>query len=85
MALPGLTANDIDVQVEQGAVIVKGAYPHTDENQRAMLVQEFGHGSFERTCALPHTVDPEQGRASFKDGVLVLTFPIQEAASRVAL
>ena len=45
-----------------------------------MLVQEFGRGAFERTFSLPPTVDQQQTRASFKEGLLVVTCPVQEAA-----
>ena len=81
MALPGLTPKDIDVQLEDGALTIKGSYSRTNEHkERSILVHEFGRGSFERTISLPPIVDPQQTRASFKDGVLVVTCPMQEAA-----
>ena len=81
VALPGLTAKDVDVQLEDGVVTIKGSYPRTDDHkERSMLVQEFGRGAFERTFSLPPTVDQQQTRASFKEGLLVVTCPVQEAA-----
>ena len=42
--------------------------------------REFSYSSFQRSFALPNTVDAEKISASYKDGVLHLTIPKKEEA-----
>ena len=41
---------------------------------------ERNYGTFERTFALPTTVDPEKIDASYADGLLTVTIPKAERA-----
>jgi HSP20 family protein len=75
--VPGLTAEDLNIQVLEDVVRIEGEYK-LDENR--YLVQEIPHGSFARTLRLPAPIDSDQVEAKIADGVLTLTLPKAESA-----
>lgn len=75
-ALPGITVEDIDVQLTRESVHLTGEYKYETEREDAGCYHsEFRYGKFERTVALPVAIDPENVTAEFKDGILTLTMP----------
>ena len=81
--VPGVTAGDLTLSVEDGVLRVQGTRraPQADEARAYLAERTFG--SFDRAFRLPGTVDPEQVKAAFKDGVLTITLPKRaEARSR---
>lgn len=75
--VPGLTAEDLNIQVLEDVVRIEGEY-RQDENQ--YLMQELPHGSFTRTLRLPAPIDANHVEAKIADGVLTLTLPKAESA-----
>ena len=71
--VPGLLAKDLDVQVTQDAVSIKGARKSeskTEEN--GVTRSEFRYGSFQRVITLPARIQNDKVEAEFKNGVLTL-------------
>jgi HSP20 family protein len=79
--LPAVKLENIDVRVEDGTLTLKGerSFEKT-ENEKGYHRIERSYGSFSRSFALPETVDPEQVKANFLDGVLTITLPKKEIA-----
>ena len=75
--VPGLNADDLNIQVLEDVVRIEGEYK-ADETQ--YLMQELPHGSFNRTLRLPTVIDAENVEAKITDGVLTLTLPKAESA-----
>ena len=75
--VPGLTAEDLNIQVLDDVVRIEGEYMQ-DENQ--YLMQELPHGSFTRTLRMPAAIDSNHVEAKIADGVLTLTLPKAESA-----
>lgn len=75
--VPGLTADDLNIQVLDDVVRIEGEY-RQDENE--YLMQELPHGSFTRTLRLPAAIDANHVEAKIADGVLTLTLPKAESA-----
>ena len=75
--VPGLKADDLNIQVLEDVVRIEGEYK-LDENQ--YLIQELPHGSFTRTLRMPVPVNANSVEAKIKDGVLTLTLPKAESA-----
>jgi len=73
--MPGLTANDLSISVEQRTVTIHGE-PHSEDlhNFRA-IVRERPMGAFTRTFTLPAPVEAENVQAELRDGILALTLP----------
>ena len=80
LELPGIKAEDLDVQVTKDAVIISGE--RTEESKSAeegWTRSEFRYGKFERTIGLPTEVDNTNVSAEYKDGILNLNLPKSEA------
>lgn len=79
--MPGVKPEDIDVNIEQGTLTIRGQTVSRQERQeRTYLVREHRAGSFLRTLALPEAVDPDGVEATFDNGILRLTLPKSERA-----
>lgn len=74
--LPGLTKDDVDVEVEDDALIIRGErHNDVDDEREGYYRSERSYGSFYRAIPLPEGVDPTGCNATFKDGVLEVTLP----------
>jgi HSP20 family protein len=81
MDLPGLTTEDLQIEVLDRELIVRGERkrPELSEGSRWAL-NERAFGSFERRIRLAEGVDPDAITASMADGVLSLIVPKPEAS-----
>ncbi len=73
---PGLDASKIDVSLDRGVLRIAGERPSgipADDPKVQVYARERGTGSFARTVALPDDVDPDQVKASYRDGVLQIS------------
>ena len=75
--VPGLKAEDLNIQVLEDVVRIEGEYK-AEENE--YLLRELPHGFFTRTLRLPTVVEAESVEAKIADGVLTLTLPKAESA-----
>lgn len=71
MELPGVAKKDVSVEVANAVIRVCGK--HTDKIGGSETTYEF-----DRSLALPDTVDPSGIHAEMKDGVLHLLLPKRE-------
>lgn len=77
--LPGLTKDDVNVEVENGVLTVSGERQQDYEDTGEGYVRsERSYGAFARSIPLPEGVNEEQVNATFKDGVLEVTLPRPE-------
>jgi HSP20 family protein len=74
--LPGLTEKDVQLEVENNILTLKGEkkQEHEEKTER-FICWERAYGSFERTFAVPGVVDLAKIKAEFKDGVLEVHMP----------
>lgn len=77
--LPGLTAGDIDVRIENQTLTLKGErkLDHGDQRDNYRRIERW-YGTFSRSFALPSTVDADKVRAESKNGVLTVFLPRRE-------
>jgi HSP20 family protein len=77
--LPEVKQDQIDVRVEDGMLTLRGERKFESEaNEKGYHRIERSYGTFSRSFTLPETIDPEQVKANFKDGVLTVTLPKKE-------
>jgi HSP20 family protein len=76
--LPGLAAEEIDIQIEGNRVTVGGERRIEHPEDASLHRTERAAGSFRRSVELPAEVDPEKAEASHRDGVLRLRIPKSE-------
>lgn len=77
--LPGLTADDVQIEVLNNQLIIRGERrrPELAEGSRWALT-ERAFGAFERRVALPHGIEADAITASMDHGVLSLIVPKPE-------
>lgn len=83
-ALPGLTADQIQVTMHDGVLTISAEVPQpaAAENSRVLL-QERVYGRLSRSVTLPEAVDNGAVEATYENGVLTLTLPkVPEAQPR---
>jgi HSP20 family protein len=77
--LPGLTEEDVSIDVEGDVLTVSGERKAEHEDKREGYVRvERSFGAFRRSLTLPEGVDPEAVTASFDRGVLEVRIPKPE-------
>lgn len=79
LELAGLKEKDVDVSVEEDHLIVEGTRSRSTEYKEGeSYYSERAYGTFHRVVHLPVSVDTDKAKASFKDGLLVVTLPKKE-------
>ena len=74
--VPGMNADDIDVQVTKEAVMITGERKSESKSEKnGMKRSEFRYGSFQRTIPLPMPIDNNQVKGDYRDGILTLELP----------
>ena len=75
--VPGLTADDLNIQVLEDVIRIEGEFK-ADETH--FLMRELPHGPFARTLRLPAAIDADQVEAHIANGILTLRLPKAESA-----
>jgi HSP20 family protein len=80
--VPGLSAEDVKVDVEKNVLTLSGERKiEKEESEGTFRRVERQYGSFTRSFSLPETVDTDSISADLKDGVLELRLPKKAAPS----
>ena len=84
VAIPGVEAKDIDVEVTPEDIVLKADIEHRHTDQKGFVHYcEFQSGKIFRAVHLPKKIDPDKVKAEFKNGLLRLTADLAaEARSR---
>ncbi|HEY3130173.1 MAG TPA: Hsp20/alpha crystallin family protein [Acidobacteriota bacterium] len=79
--VPGFEKDEIDIRVDQGNLILSGERKFEQEAKEENYHRiERSYGKFQRTFALPSSVDADRIKATLKNGVLHVTLPKSEKA-----
>ncbi len=81
--LPGLDAKNIELQLADGMLTIKGEkQEEKEEKTKDRYVSERRYGSFRRSLQVPGSVDVDKIEASYKSGVLTVTLPKSPEAQK---
>lgn len=79
--LPGLSRENIDIQVRDNTLTLKGERKFEREvKDENYLRIERSYGAFQRAFNLPSVIQQDKIKAVFKEGVLEVTMPKAEEA-----
>jgi HSP20 family protein len=79
--VPDMEMKDIDVRMENGTLTIRGERKfEAQKSEGGWHRVERSYGTFERAFTLPETVNPEDVKAEYKNGVLTVTLPKKEVA-----
>ena len=86
LELPGIDQKNVDIDINGNLLTVKGEKREEkeEEKDKHYHLSERRYGSFSRSFTLPDTVAHDRITATMKDGVLTLTLPKTEAATKPA-
>lgn len=75
--LPGLEKKDVEIVVDEGVLTLRGEKieEKKEEEDKKLHLYERTYGAFQRSFALPRTVDPAKITAEFEKGVLKVFLP----------
>ena len=74
--LPGLTKDDINVDITDDAIKIRGERrQEKEESDEGYYRSERSYGSFYREIPLPSGVNGDEANATFRNGVLEITMP----------
>lgn len=83
--LPGLTKDDVTINVDDGTLEISGERRQDEEDQSdGTWWSERSYGSFYRAIPLPDGVNEDQITAKFENGILNVTVPLPQQATRKA-
>ena len=84
--VPGLTEKDIDIEVKDGRITLKGHFEESHEKEeKDYRMREFNRRSFERSFTIGEGVDQDNISAKLENGVLKLVLPKKEEAKPKAV
>ncbi len=79
--LPGVNADEIDIQASREVVAISGSRPVFEVGEGETIRRnEFRYGSFRRVVSLPEAIDHTAVSANYEAGILVLHLPKAEEA-----
>lgn len=78
--LPGLKPEDVEIQIVNETVSLKGEFKNEADENSSYILQERPSGKFCRTVALPDTLNSSKAEAKMENGILTLTIPKAEEA-----
>jgi HSP20 family protein len=78
--LPGVKAEDVDLDVERNVLTVKAERLTSEGKDTEMIAAERPHGVFSRQLFLGDNLDTDRVKAEYEAGVLRLTIPVAEQA-----
>ena len=80
-ALPGIKANEVQINVTNDILTIRGDVKHEDEKKdKSWHIREQRWGAFERSVMLPTGVISDRAKADFENGILTITLPKSEQA-----
>ncbi|MBE3586387.1 Hsp20/alpha crystallin family protein [Desulfofundulus thermocisternus] len=82
--LPGIASrDDVEVTLTENTLSIRGEFKRgAEERQEGYFHSERYYGTFSRTLPLPVEVNPDQARATYKNGILEVRIPKKEPGKR---
>jgi len=83
VAAPGIDKKDFDVNVQNNMLVISSEKETKDEKgseEENYVRREFSYTSFQRSFSIPETVDAENIKAKYENGVLYVELPKKKEA-----
>jgi len=81
--MPGIDKKDININVTEDRLEISAETKKEEKKEeKGYIYREMRSGSYYRSVPLPSPVDPENTKASYKDGVLEIKMPKTEVKKK---
>jgi HSP20 family protein len=77
--VPGMKKEDLVLSLHNGVLTIAGERKREEKSEQGFSSERFV-GRFQRSVTLPASVDPNQVKASYQDGLLKVVLPKSEEA-----
>lgn len=77
---PGLAVDDVQIEVEDDVLTLRGRAPAAENDRGEYLLREIAPVEFERRLRLPLPVEAARAEASLENGLLKVRIPKAEQA-----
>ncbi len=79
----GVKLADIHITINDNTLTIKGERTHADTiAEEEYLLKECYWGAFSRSLVMPFNLSPDKIQAFFKDGILKIVIPHQQASEK---
>jgi HSP20 family protein len=79
VSVPGLTKDDIDVEIKDNLIKISSTVEHSEDNtNEGYTRREFRKSSFSRSFTLPEDINTNDINGEVKDGILTININKQE-------
>jgi len=79
--IPGMKTDDLEIKIEGDTLTLKGERkPHELGEGASYHRRERATGTFQRSLTLPTKIDPDNVKATYKDGVLNISLQKEKEA-----
>jgi HSP20 family protein len=76
VAAPGMKKDDFKLEVKEGMLYISAETKmEKEEKENDYTRREFSYSTFERSFWLPENVKSDNIKATYKDGILMITLP----------
>lgn len=83
MAVPGMQKSDFNIELDNKILVISNEKEEEKEVKEDNYTRrEFGYSSFKRSFSLPETVNEENIKAEYRDGILSVHLPKREEAKQ---
>jgi HSP20 family protein len=85
VAAPGMEKKNFRIDLNHNVLTISAEKEEKKEDKNEKITrQEFNYTSFQRSFTLPNSVKDEGIKASYKEGILIVTIPKKEEAKAKA-
>lgn len=83
LAIPGMQKSDFDIHIEENVLTISSEKKRDEkiENEKYTR-QEFSYSSFKRSFTLPDSIENDQVKASYENGLLSIELPKKLVAEK---
>lgn len=84
--MPGLDKGDIKINLTEDQLEISAETKHEEEKkEKGYIYKERRSGSYYRTISLPSSIDSDNSKASYNNGILQITMPKTEIKKKTPL
>jgi len=84
--MPGLDKGDIKINLTEDKLEISAETKYEEEKkEKGYVYKERRSGSYYRTISLPSSIDSDNSKASYNNGILQITMPKKEIKKKTPL
>lgn len=84
LAVPGMEKKDFKIDIDEDVLTISSEKQNeNEENREGYTRKEFSYSSFVRSFYIPENVSKDNINASYREGILTVSFPKMEEKKKI--